>query len=139
MQLTKNFSVTELTYSVTASANNIDNRPSVDVVENLRLLCEKVLQPLRDKLGCPVLVTSGYRCRLLNEKIGGAKNSQHLYGQAADIVVPQRNLKDVFCFIKNNLIFDQLLYEKSHKNCWIHVSYRKDGKNRRQAIDNYNG
>ncbi len=138
MKLTSNFTLNELVYSVTAEANKIDNRPNVKVVANLKALCENVLQPLRDYLGCPFIVSSGFRCAELNKKVGGRSNSQHLLGEAADFVVPQRNLKDVFNYIKGHLKYDQLLFEyDSSGNRWIHVSYRADGKNRRQAIDNY--
>ena len=138
MKLTQNFTLNELVYSVTAEANRIDNRPNVKVVANLKALCENVLQPLRDNLGCAVIISSGFRCAELNKKVGGRPNSQHLLGEAADFVVPQRNLKDVFDYIKAHLPYDQLLFEyNSSGDRWIHVSYRSDGKNRRQAIDNY--
>lgn len=138
MKLTDNFTLNELVYSVTAEANKIDNRPNVKVIANLQKLCENVLQPLRDYLGCPVIVTSGFRCAELNKKIGGKPNSHHLMGYAADFVVPQRNLKDVFNWMKSNLPYDQLLFEyNSSGDRWIHVSYVKDSLNRRMAIDNY--
>lgn len=138
MKLTDNFTLNELVYSVTAEANKIDNRPNVTVISNLQKLCENVLQPLRNHLGCPVIVTSGFRCAELNKKIGGRPNSQHLMGRAADFVVPQRNLKDVFNWMKDNLPYDQLLFEyNSSGDIWIHVSYVKDSLNRHQAIDNY--
>lgn len=138
MKLTDNFTLNELVYSVTAEANKIDNRPNVKVIANLQKLCENVLQPLRDYLGCPVIVTSGFRCAELNKKIGGKPNSHHLMGYAADFVVPQRNLKDVFNWMKSNLPYDQLLFEyNSSGDIWIHVSYVKDSLNRRMAIDNY--
>ncbi len=138
MKLTDNFTLNELVYSVTAEANKIDNRPNVKVIANLQKLCENVLQPLRDYLGCPVIVTSGFRCAELNKKIGGKPNSHHLMGYAADFIVPQRNLKDVFNWMKSNLPYDQLLFEyNSSGDRWIHVSYVKDSLNRRMAIDNY--
>ena len=138
MNLSQNFTLNELVYSVTAEANRIDNRPNVKVVANLKALCENVLQPLRNSLGCPVIVSSGFRCAELNKKVEGRPNSQHLLGEAADFVVPQRKLKDVFNYIKAHLPYDQLLFEyDSSGNRWIHVSYCSDGKNRRQAIDNY--
>lgn len=95
------------------------------------------MQPLRNNLGCPIVITSGFRCAVLNKRVGGASNSQHLYGQAADLIVPQKNLKDVFNYIKSHLPYDQLLYEYNKTDKWIHVSYRADGHNRKQAIDNY--
>ena len=138
MKLTDNFTLNELVYSVTAEANKIDNRPNVAVIANLQKLCENVLQPLRNHLVCPVIVTSGFRCAELNKKIGGRPNSQHLMGRAADFVVPQRNLKDVFNWMKDNLPYDQLLFEyNSSGDIWIHVSYVKDSLNRHKAIDNY--
>ena len=123
MKLTDNFTINEMTYSVTALANKIDNRPSVEVIANLKGLCENVLQPLRNHLGCSVIITSGYRCPALNRKVGGKPNSQHLKGQAADLVVPQKNLREVFDYIKNNLPYDQLLYEFNKTDKWIHVSF----------------
>lgn len=137
MKLTENFTINELTYSVTAQANNIDNRPSVEVIANLKALCENVLQPLRNHLGCPVIVTSGYRCQELNKKIGGKPNSQHLKGLAADFVVPQKCLKEVFNYIKTTLPFDQLLFETCKGVSWIHVSFCQNGYNRHQAVENY--
>lgn len=137
MNLTENFTLNELIYSVTAEKNKIDNRPSVQVIANLKSLCENVLQPLRNALGCPIVITSGFRCAVLNKKVGGQSNSQHLMGQAADLVVPQKNLKDVFNYIKSHLNYDQLLYEYNKTDKWIHVSFRNDGHNRKQAIDNY--
>ena len=137
MKLTENFTLNELVYSATAEKNKIDNRPSVQVIANLKALCENVLQPLRNTLGCPIVITSGFRCDVLNKKVGGQPNSQHLMGQAADLVVPQKNLKDVFNYIKSHLNYDQLLYEYSKSDKWIHVSFRNDGYNRKQAIDNY--
>lgn len=137
MKLTENFTINEMTYSVTAMSNKIDNRPSVEVIANLKALCENVLQPLRNHLGCAIIVTSGYRCSELNKKIGGKPNSQHLKGQAADFVVPQKKLKEVFDYIKNNLPYDQLLYEYNKTDKWIHVSFCSNKSNRHQAIDNY--
>lgn len=137
MQLTSNFTLNELVYSATAEKYKIDNRPNVKVIANLKALCENVLQPLRRALGCPIIIISGFRCAELNKKVGGCPNSQHLLGEAADFVVPQQNLKDVFNYIKVHLPYDQLLFEYNGTDRWIHVSYRADGKNRRQAIDNY--
>lgn len=100
-----------------------------------------ILQPIRIKFGT-VIVSGGYRSYALWNKLkdlgkNPAKNSQHLTGQAADILVPSRNLKDVFNWIRDNIEYDQLLFEyDSQGNKWIHVSFNK-GKNRKQAIDNY--
>ena len=135
VKLSKNFDSNEFTYSVTAHANKINNAPSIEVLNNIKALCKNVLQPLRDHLGCAVKITSGYRCKALNTKVGGQPNSQHLTGNAADFIVPSKNLKEVFNYIKDNLVYDQLLYEYDSKgNLWIHVSFVR---NRMQAIDNY--
>lgn len=138
MNLTKNFTLHEMTYSVTAQYNRINNMPSQPAIKNLKALCENVLQPLRDALGVPVKVTSGYRCAALNARLkGSSKNSQHMTGQAADIIVPGINLKTVFNFIKDNFEYDQLLFEySSDGGQWIHVSY-VEGFNRKKVIDNY--
>lgn len=135
MKLTKNFTINELIYSVTAEANGIDNRASVSVVANLKALCENVLQPLRDHFNKPVKVTSGYRNKELNAKIGGKPNSQHLTGHAADIIVPGVPLLDVYEYIRTTLPYDQLLLETNCKGTkWIHVSYLANARNRHQAM-----
>lgn len=131
MKLTQNFTLNELVYSVTAETNKIDNRPSVPVISNLQALCTNVLQPLRDALGCAIVITSGFRCAELNKRIGGAANSQHLYGQAADFVVNGMTPAQVVNVVKNSDIeFDQCLNEY---NRWTHISYSK-GKNRKQIL-----
>lgn len=136
MKLTENFTISELIYSYTAQVNKIDNRPSVQVIENLKALCENILQPLRDHFACHIIITSGFRSPKLNKKIGGVANSQHIEGKAADFIIPAVDLKTVFKWIKNNLVYDQLLYEYNSKDVWIHVSYDRS-HNRKQAIDNY--
>ena len=138
MNLSDNFSLFEMTYSVTAKANGFNNTPSNAVIKNLQALCKNVLQPLRNHLGVPIIITSGYRCAALNKKIGGAANSQHCLGQAADFVTPLKDLKVSFDYIKNYLDFDQLLYEHSKNGTtWIHVSYKADGNNRRKFDEHY--
>ena len=88
MRLSRNFTLDELILSQTATRIGIDNTPSAEVIANLQRLCQEVLQPLRDLVGVPVIVTSGYRSPELNRAIGGAPNSAHMQGRAADIVVP---------------------------------------------------
>lgn len=138
MNLTKNFTLEELTYSATANAYKISNKPNAEQIENLKRLAINILQPIRDKFGV-VRISSGFRSTELNKKIrGSAKNSQHMKGQAADIgEVKGAKLKDVFKYIKDNLDYDQLLYEISGGVIWIHVSYVSKEKNRRMSIDNY--
>lgn len=138
MQLTENFSLEEFTTSPTAIANGFDNRASVPVVANLNALCENVLQPLRKHFGKRVKITSGYRCKELNTKIGGKPDSQHLTGNAADLIIPGIKLEEIFEYIRTTLPFDQLLLETNKKgSSWVHVSYLPHGYNRKQAIKNY--
>ncbi len=118
--LTANFTLAELT----KTRFDLDNTPSPQVVENLRTLCEKVLQPLRDAVG-PVNVTSGYRSKLVNEAVNGARNSDHLYGYAADLQSPDGNHRKLYDWLKSNAMFTQLIYEFGNDTQpqWVHVSY----------------
>jgi zinc D-Ala-D-Ala carboxypeptidase len=86
IQFTKNFSLQELLLNAQRRFDDEQYNPPPEVVENLRALCIHILQPLRDALGSPVKINSGYRCPSLNKSIRGAKNSQHMHGQAADII-----------------------------------------------------
>ena len=136
MKLTKNFSLEEMYRSDTAQRCGIDNKPQTEeVVENLRALCTEVLQPLRDHLGKPVVVSSGYRCKDLNKKVGGVENSQHLKGEAADIKVRDREeLIDVMRYIMDETDVDQLIREKSGATEWVHLSHKRNGNNRRMVL-----
>ena len=139
MELTRNFSLEEMLRSDTAKRCGITNKPKAEeeteVVENLKALCVEVLQPLRDFLGKPVVVSSGYRCRELNKKVGGISNSQHLTGEAADIRVKDRHeLIEIMRFIMDDTVFDQLIREKSATGEWVHVSYKRNGNNRQQVF-----
>ena len=126
----KYFTLEELTSSPTARRLKIDNTPSPKVVANLQALVAHVLDPLRVMWGSPIIVTSGYRCALLNKAVGGASQSQHVLGQAADIrtVSDSRddNLALLRCLVKAGLPFDKLISEyadSKHRPDWIHVSY----------------
>ena len=132
MKLSKNFSLEEMLSSDTARRCGIDNKPqSEEVVENLRALCLEVLQPLRDHLGRPVTITSGYRCKELNKRVGGVRNSQHLKGEAADIRVKNREeLIEMMKFLMDETQFDQLIWEKTGATEWVHVSYKRNENNR---------
>ncbi len=133
MQLTKNFPLRELLRSQAATRNDILEQfePGPAVVENLRQLCVHVLQPLRDSMGRAIFVNSGYRCPRVNALVGGAKASQHLTGQAADIEAGHISIEDLYQRIKNSdLPFDQLIQEFDQ---WVHVSYNPAG-NRRQSL-----
>ena len=85
MNLTKNFTLSEMVRSTTASQRKIDNTPSAEVISNLIFLCREVLQPVRDMTGRPLRVNSGYRSEALNRAVGGSKTSDHRFGLAADV------------------------------------------------------
>lgn len=135
MNITKNFTLRELTYSQTAIKNGIPNVPKdPKVIENLTTLCEKVLEPLREALNTPIRITSGYRAMDLNKFIGGAKASQHNTGQAVDFDLGDKNA-EAFIHIATKLDFDQMIWEFGNdKNPdWVHVSYNPLG-NRKQLL-----
>ena len=126
-----NFSFSELLYSNTAEQYRIKNIPDLEEADNLLELIVYCLQPIRDKLGKPMIISSGYRCEELNNKIGGVKNSQHTKGQAVDFKVKGMTAKEVINFIvDNDFEFDQLINEH---DMWVHISYAK-GKNRKQVL-----
>ena len=132
----KYFSIAELTDSALARQLHIDNTPSPEVIDNLTALVEHILDPARIALGCAIRVNSGYRCALLNKCVGGAWNSQHLIGEAADLCTgkPRQNRK--LFDILLNMPFDQLIWERGNSQgpAWIHVSYRRNGNNRGEVI-----
>ena len=130
----KYFTINELTKSSTAQRLHIDNNPTQEVKDNLNALIDNVLDPLRELYGKPIIVNSGYRSFKLNKAVGGAKNSQHLVGQASDIRTVQNTKesnKELFDLIKNSkLPFDQLINEYDYN--WVHVSHSP--RNRRQIL-----
>lgn len=138
-RISKNFTLEELRDSATAKRLGIINAPGVDEVCALCALVHHVLQPLRDAMGEPIPISSGYRCSQLNKAVGGVGNSQHVKGEAADLYIGGDLIKGKrwFDWIKAHCEFDQLIWEHDKKGVyWVHVSYRADGKNRRQVIDN---
>jgi hypothetical protein len=126
-QLSPNFSLHELTKSETALRLDIDNTPGEAETENLRLLCEKVLQPVRDHFGKGVKVNSGFRSSATNQATGGSKSSDHVKGQAADIEIPGVANAELAQWIMNNLEYTQLILEFYTPGIpdsgWVHVSY----------------
>ena len=128
------FALKEFVKSNTAARMGINNNPSEDVKKNIELLVEKILDPLREKFGKPIIVTSGYRCKELNKAVGGAAKSQHMSGEAADIRTVEDSKsanKELFnLIIELGLPFDQLINE--HDYDWVHVSYGK--RNRRMIL-----
>jgi zinc D-Ala-D-Ala carboxypeptidase len=137
MQLSKSFTLNELTKSQEATRLGIDNTPSEEHIENLKILCEKILQPLRDYYGMPVSVSSGYRSVALCEAIGSSAKSQHTKGQAADFEIFGVANKDVAEFIVQNLEYDQCILEFWNENDpnsgWVHCSYSANS-NRKQYL-----
>ena len=140
MNLSKNFTLCELTKSQTAIRLGIDNTPSSQQIFHLQNLCENVLQKIRDRFEKPVIVSSGFRSIELCHAIGSSAKSQHAKGQAADIEVLNVDNKVLAEWIKNNLIFDQLILEfykeSDPQSGWIHISYVNDNP-RKQSLKAY--
>ena len=137
MILTKNFTLEEMTRSDTARRNQINNEPSAAVVENLGILCSRLLQPIREAWKKPIVVTSGYRCKTLNMMLGGSLTSQHMTGQAADFrttsATQEENCRLWQLILTLDLPCDQLVWEygsRSNGPDWIHISFGP--KNRRE-------
>ena len=130
MNLTANFSLHEMTKSETALRLDIDNTPGEAETDALRLLCEKVLQPVRDHFGKGVKVNSGFRSSETNQATGGSKSSDHVKGQAADIEIPGVANADLAQWIMDNLDYTQLILEFYTPGIpdsgWVHVSYDPD-------------
>ena len=140
MKLSENFSLLELTKSQTAERKGIDNTPSTEHQENLKLLCTHVLQPIRDHFSRVVSVSSGYRSKELCEAIGSKSTSQHAKGEAADFEIFGLSNKELADHIHFNLNYDQLILEywkESDPNSgWVHCSYT-EGNNRREYLKAY--
>lgn len=153
MQLTAHFSLEEFTYSSTALARGIDNTPSAEVIENLKYLCQEILEPLREHFNEPIIISSGYRSPALNKAVRGATNSNHLYGYAADIRLPTKHApngtliqnlsrgREYLLYILDNHKFDELIWEHTSTgsaqvpdNYWIHVAIRRNGPNRQRYV-----
>jgi len=142
MILSKNFSLVELTKSQTAERKGISNDPSPDHQENLRLLCERVLQPIRDHFNHVVSVSSGYRSPALCQAIGSSVDSQHAKGMAADFEIYGTPNNEIFNWIKNNLMFDQMILEfwneDEPNSGWLHVSYNPESsENTKECLRAY--
>ena len=138
MKLSPHFSLQEMTKSQTALRNGIDNTPTSKHKEALEALCVNVLEPIRGNFKAPVIVSSGYRSEALCLEIGSKTTSQHAKGQAADFEIIGVSNYDVAWWIRENLVFDQLILEyytpEDPNSGWIHISYRNDGKNRDQCL-----
>ena len=134
-RLAEHFTLREMIASGKAMKLKIDNTPDEASVARLRTLCQHVLEPIRRRFG-RTIVSSGYRCKELNDAVGGVDNSQHLSGQAVDIHCSSlQAARQRYDFIRQHLDFDQLLLERRLSNgcCWLHVSYVSPAENRRMA------
>ena len=129
IKLNESFNLDEFTISQVAERHGYNNQPNEQQIDNLTELCANVLQPLREIIQVPIVITSGFRSFDVNTIVGGASNSQHLEGKAADFIVPSMNLVDVFNISLDHLPFDQLIYEFGK---WIHVSL--NGKLNRRSV-----
>lgn len=138
--ISQHISYKEATYSRTAIKNGIDNTPDYLTEARMKILAQKVFEPLRKYVNAPIIVASFYRNKKLNKILGGAENSQHTKGEAMDLVVHagDRTNADMFNFIKENLDFDQLIWEfgTSENPSWVHVSY-STGNNRKEVLRAY--
>ncbi len=139
MKLSEHLSLAEVTRSETAKRKGISNTPTAEHLENFKLLADNVFEKIRAHFGCPIHISSGYRSKELNDAIGGSQTSQHSKGQAIDIDMDGSahgvSNADVYNFIKDNLEYDQIIWEfGDDKNPdWVHVSYA-EGKNRKQRL-----
>lgn len=138
MQLSKNLVLAEVTRSETAKRRGISNMPTPEHLENFKKLAENVFQPIRDHFGKPIHISSGYRSAALNKAVGGSSSSQHCTGEAIDIDMDGTDITNaqIFNFIKDNLNFDQLIWEfgTDANPDWVHVSYESTGKQRKQIL-----
>lgn len=126
-----NFKISELIYSETAICKNINNMPDINSLDCLLDLIFYCLQPIRNKLNVPIIITSGYRCKEVNNLVGGVSNSQHTKGQAADFIVKKYTPIELVKIIsKMDIEFDQLINEY---NRWVHISFNKNN-NRREIL-----
>jgi hypothetical protein len=141
-QMSANFTLAEMTHSNTAVSRGIPNKPSATSIANLQVLVDKVLQPLRNRIGSAVRVTSGYRSDAVNRAVGGAASSQHRIGEAADIQVPGMTPFAVAELIRLHLPFDQLILTgqvPGNRNAgFVHVSYRTN-RLRRDLLTHQSG
>jgi zinc D-Ala-D-Ala carboxypeptidase len=139
MQISKHLSLAELIRSDSAKRLGINNTPTPEHLENFKLLADKVFEPIREYFKSPIHISSAYRSKELNKAIKGSLTSQHCEGKAIDIDMDGSasgvSNADVFNYIKDNLVFDQLIWEfGGNKNPdWVHVSYN-EGKNRKQIL-----
>lgn len=138
MQISKHLSLAEVSRSETAKRKGIDNTPSGEHLENFKKLAENVFEPIREHFGVPIHISSGYRSKELNAAVGGSLSSQHCQGEAIDIDMDGTSVTNaaIFNYIKDNLVFDQMIWEFGNDTNpdWVHVSYESTGKQRKQIL-----
>ncbi len=140
MKISEHLDLSEIIRSDSAKRKGISNMPTEEHINNFKLLADKVFEPIRNHFAVPIHISSGYRSKELNDAIGGSLTSQHCTGEAIDIDMDGSpsgvTNKKVFDFIKDNLIFDQLIYEFGNDSNpdWVHVSYESTGKQRKQIL-----
>ena len=128
-----NFKISELIYSEKAIENNINNMPDINSLDNMLDLIFHCLQPVRELIKKPMVITSGFRNPIVNRLVGGKENSQHKTGQAADFTILGMTPAQIIEIIrKSNIEYDQLINEH---DSWVHISYNK-GKNRKEVLKN---
>ena len=139
MQISKHLNLAEVTRSDSAKRKGISNQPTAEHIENFKKLAVNIFEPIREHFKVPILISSGYRSKELNSAIGGSLTSQHCSGEAIDIDMDGSGTisnADVFKYIKENLNFDQLIWEFGTKDNpdWVHVSFESTGKQRKQIL-----
>lgn len=138
MQLSKNLSLSEMIISSEAKRKGISNKPTEEHISNMKKLAINVFQPIREHFNSPIHISSGYRSLALNKAIKGSATSQHCSGEAMDIDMDATSITnaEVFNYIKENLVFDQLIWEfgTNENPDWVHVSYESTGKQRKQIL-----
>lgn len=140
-KISKHISYKEGVYSTTAKRLGIDNTPNAYALQNMELLAEKVFEPLREYVNGPIAINSFYRSPELNQAIGGSSKSQHCEGRAIDIddTYGYMSNKEMYEYIKNNLDFDQIIWEfgTDDNPDWVHVSYVDHDFNRQRCLKAY--
>ena len=139
--ISKHISYKEGVYSNTAIRRGIDNNPNAKELKNMKLTAEKVFEPLREHVNVPIKINSFFRCPELNTAIGGSSKSQHCHGQAIDIddTYGKMSNADMYDWIKENLDFDQMIWEfgNDENPAWVHVSYVSPSLNRNRCLKAY--
>jgi hypothetical protein len=140
MKLSEHLDLSEVIRSESAKRNGISNMPTTEHIANFKLLAENIFEPIRNHFRVPIIISSGYRSKELNACIGGSATSQHCTGEAIDIDMDGSphgvTNKMIFDYIKDNLNFDQLIFEfgDATNPDWVHVSYESSGKQRKQVL-----